>query len=201
LILENYSYTLPYTMLANKAWILYAAIACLSFGLSNFISGILAKTNPLPTTFLLTSFGFIPMWIVFKIFEPPSEVKVYSDPKAFKGIVWRAINAMSITVGIFLAFYLGALSGMNLGVVASVMTLAIFFTSLFFYYFYGEKLTSSDMVGAAFVMGGVCMLSLFGGGAAEIVLDEFGVPIATGSSFLQFAAIGVGLLTAACVAW
>jgi len=63
----------------------------------------------------------------------------------------------------FLSFYFAMISGMNMGVIASVMTMSIFFTALICYCVYGEKLGISDWIGALLITVGVSLIGLFSG--------------------------------------
>ena len=50
-----------------------------------------------------------------------------------------------------------------MGVIASTLTTAIFFTSLIYYCIFGEKLSISDWIGAILIMVGVSLIGLFSG--------------------------------------
>jgi drug/metabolite transporter (DMT)-like permease len=59
------------------------------------------------------------------------------------------------------SFYFANLGGMNVGVISSVLTTAIFFTSLAYYLAYGEKLNGVDWLGTCLIIGGVSAIGIF----------------------------------------
>ena len=70
------------------------------------------------------------------------------------------VNTIIITC-IFMSFKFANLAGINLGVISSVLTAAVFFSAIIFYLAYGEKLGCSDWIGALCIVTGVCLIGLF----------------------------------------
>ena len=104
------------------------------------------------------SFGFVPFWIAYRL---TSWEKVPLRGKALVGVVLRGvINAIIYCLN-FAAFSVGQQAGLNIGVIASVLTTAIFFTIILFYFFYGERLSLFDWIGTVIVFVGVFMIGFF----------------------------------------
>ena len=58
----------------------------------------------------------------------------------------------------FVSFKYAALAEINQGVIASLFTSGVIFTSILFYYIYGEKLTCKDVVGIVIIIAGVALI-------------------------------------------
>ena len=61
------------------------------------------------------------------------------------------IIGMGMQGVITLAFYYAGLSGVNSGIIASIFSTSILFSSLIFYFIYGQKLTKNDALGCILV--------------------------------------------------
>jgi drug/metabolite transporter (DMT)-like permease len=59
------------------------------------------------------------------------------------------------------AFYYAVLAGINLGVIATTLTCAIFFSALNFYIVYKELLSITDWLGAFLIIIGVSTIGFF----------------------------------------
>ena len=118
------------------------------------------------------------MWIAYKVFGKPGEVGVFSSRRAFLGIVLRGVTSGIVLSGISFSLYFGGLSGINMGVIASILTTAIFFTALIFYLVYGEKLSFYDWIGALLIMVGVAMIGLFTKNEESVAVDTSHLTIA-----------------------
>ena len=58
----------------------------------------------------------------------------------------------------FLAFKYAAMAEVNQGVIASLFTSGVIFTSILFYFIYDEKLTIMDVIGIAGILAGVALI-------------------------------------------
>lgn len=58
----------------------------------------------------------------------------------------------------FVSFKYAALAGINQGVIASIFTSGVIFTSVLFYFIYSEALTKKDLIGIVFIMVGVALI-------------------------------------------
>lgn len=70
-----------------------------------------------------------------------------------------------IQVTISSTFYFASLSGVNSGIIASLFSTAIPFTSLMFFYKYNQKLSKQDYLGFILIM--VCVIFISLGGVQE----------------------------------
>ena len=115
----------------------------------------------MPMCIFLTAFGYFPLWIVYKVVGESGEVGVFTSKTTFIGVILRGLASAVIVGGIAFSLFFGMLGGVNMGVIASVLTTAMFFTALIFYLVYGEKLSLSDWIGAFLIVIGVALISLF----------------------------------------
>lgn len=58
----------------------------------------------------------------------------------------------------FVSFKYAALAQINQGVIASLFTSGVIFTSVLFYFIYKEALTIKDLIGMLFIMAGVALI-------------------------------------------
>ena len=78
--------------------------------------------------------------------------------EAFWGIVIRGLNHMLLICMTFVSFKYATLAQINQGVIASLFTSGVIFTSVLFYFIYQEALTKKDLFGVIFIMAGVAMI-------------------------------------------
>ena len=76
------------------------------------------------------------------------------------GIFLRGSLNFFICLINFTAWSYAVASGINVGVISSILTSAVFFSALFFYLAYHEKLSWGDWLGAVLIIGGTLMIGL-----------------------------------------
>lgn len=86
---------------------------------------------------------------------------------AWVGIGCRGVNHLMLIVMTAFAFTYAAKGGINIGIIASLFTIGVFFTAVIFYFTYGEKLTLNDFSGMLIIVLGTCMVG-FGSPPPEI---------------------------------
>lgn len=69
----------------------------------------------------------------------------------------------------FISFKYAAMAQINQGVIASLFTSGVIFTSILFYFLYQEQLNFRDVIGIVFILVGVAMI---GFGKDNDALDE-----------------------------
>lgn len=77
---------------------------------------------------------------------------------AFWGVFIRGINHMLLICMTFVAFKYAALAQINQGVIASLFTSGVIFTSALFFCIYREALTIKDLIGMFFIIAGVALI-------------------------------------------
>ena len=60
---------------------------------------------------------------------------------AISGIIVRGLNHLALICAAFLSLEYASLAGVNIGVISSLYTSGVIFTSILFYFVYGERLT------------------------------------------------------------
>jgi drug/metabolite transporter (DMT)-like permease len=86
-----------------------------------------------------------------------------------------------IQILLWATFSLAAVSGINTGIITSLFTTSLVFTGLYFYFVYGQKLTTTDIFGIVLVCACVVIISLSG--------DAQDDSLQTGFSWEKFGAI------------
>jgi len=71
----------------------------------------------------------------------------------------------------FLSFKYAAMAQINQGVIASLFTSGVIFTSVLFYFVYAEQLNFQDVIGIVFILVGVALIG-FGKEAETIEIVE-----------------------------
>ena len=81
----------------------------------------------------------------------------------------RAIMSVGTQICIYMTFYFGSLCKVrvNAGLLSSLFSTSIFFTSLLFFLFYGQKLTGTTLLGMGLIMGSVFLISVSPSGESE----------------------------------
>ena len=102
--------------------------------------------------------------------------------QAFRGVFIRGINHMLLICMTFVSFKYAALAQINQGVIASLFTSGVIFTSVLFYFIYQEALTFKDLIGISFIITGVALIG-FGKDESQVSIYEEDDIVSTGSLF------------------
>ena len=170
----------------SYAWIKYALLTAISMGFVNYLLGDLSARLGVAGSFPIF-YGIVVMGIVYHLVVKNSttiyilKIPVDSDPDiinesndasyhrseiskfhwaAFWGILIRGLNHMVLITITFLAFKYATLADINHGVIASLFTSGVIFTSILFYFIYDEKLTLRDVIGIIFILAGVALIGI-----------------------------------------
>jgi len=127
--------------------------------------------------------------------------------RAINGVIVRGLNHLLLIFITFLAFIFASRAGINVGVIASLFTSGVFFTSVAFYFVYGETLTRTDFSSMVFIVIGTCMIG-FGtpsrkAGAEEGLTsgeDNFAVTEAGDTTLEKWLAITFAITSGLCFA-
>ena len=145
------------------SWISWSFLSCISFGTVNFITSIMSRRHDANVGTYAAAFGYLPFWILYRLFGNP-ELPLLT-PKVNKpaliGVIIRGFSNFALTTVILLSFKFAGMAQMNAGVIASVLTTAVFFTVIVFGVVYRERMTITDWIGAIILMSGVSIIGLF----------------------------------------
>ena len=74
----------------------------------------------------------------------------------------RALLGLLSLICLYLAFYFSGLCEVkiNNGIISSVFSSCLIFVSIFFYLFFGQKLSYKVIIGNAFILISVCLISI-----------------------------------------
>jgi multidrug transporter EmrE-like cation transporter len=142
----------------DRSWILYSFISCLSFGTINFLLGDLSAKYGLPGSYPI-AFGMWGMWIIYRI-KVRTLGFYWGNWPAILGVMIRGLNHLALITVTFLAFKYATMAHVNKGVIASLFTSGVVFTTLLFWVIYGEKPTAMTGVGMLVIIGGVVLVSV-----------------------------------------
>lgn len=82
------------------------------------------------------------------------------------GLLSRLILIL-VFIGQMITFTYASKSGVNPGIIASCFSMNIPFTSLIFYFIYGNKITCRDFAGSIFIIAGVFLIAVGGSDKKE----------------------------------
>ena len=134
--------------------------------------------------------------MVYRLFWTPS-VSYKGNVPAMLGITISGSLTFCIYLINFTAWSFAVSAGINVGVISSVLTSAVFFAALFFYLAYHEKLSWGDWLGAVLIVGGTSMIGLF----TPQTTDNIEVQLAQQDVvLLTWYAILLTFLMSACIA-
>lgn len=122
-------------------------LTSLCIGFVNFLLGDLSARLGVAGSFPLF-YGIVVMGVVYHIFVKDSTAIYYTVRRqqkvfnwnTFLGILIRGLNHMFLIFLTFVSFRYAALAEINQGVIASLFTSGVIFTSILFYFIYGEAL-------------------------------------------------------------
>ena len=124
--------------------------------------GVLGKRHEGLIGVYVTMFGYIPVWLAYTIYMRNKEgVSVFSSKVAFSGLILRGLTSTGGLLCVYGAFLFSNLAGINMGVIATTLTIAIFFSALNFYIVYKELLSVMDWLGAFLIISGVSIIGFF----------------------------------------
>jgi drug/metabolite transporter (DMT)-like permease len=87
--------------------------------------------------------------------------------------ITRALFAAAIQILIVITFSFAAEGGVNAGIVSSIFTTSVIFSSIIFYCKYGQKLSYYDAVGITLVIVCVALISSSGSKSSEEETNEY----------------------------
>ena len=82
------------------------------------------------------------------------------DWHAISGIVMRGLNHLALICAAFLSLEYASLAEINIGVISSLYTSGVIFTSILFYFIYGESLTGQDFLGMLIIISGGVLIGI-----------------------------------------
>ena len=156
----------------------FAFLASLFAACSNIISSQMSKKYAFRALFAEFS-GFYVSWLFYHLFlflrriilktESSSNYKKAVDENqsqekiSFELIfvpLRRGLIILSCISCLTLTYYYAAKSGINQGIITSIFSSSLIFTSIWFFIFHGQKLTKWDLVGVTMVIACILCISI-----------------------------------------
>jgi hypothetical protein len=123
----------------NYAWVRYSLCAAVAFGFQNYLLGDISTKYGLAGVFPLF-IGYVPLWIVYRFYV--QNLGFYKEkPHALWGVIFRGLVQAGIFFCMATCFSYADKVNVNKGVIASLFTSTIVFTSLIFRVVYREEIS------------------------------------------------------------
>lgn len=142
----------------NLEWLYYSLLAAFSFGIINFMLGDISGRYGMAAGWPIF-FGMIPMWLIYQYYNCTYQFYV-NNPKAILGIVIRGTNHLFIIIFTTVCFQYADIARVNKGVIASLFTSGIIFTSINFSYIYQEHISLKSGCSMLVIISGIVCVGL-----------------------------------------
>ena len=164
---------------SSLVWVWYSLLSGVTIGVSNYIMGVkLAQAGVFAASFT-GPLGFV-ILVIYRIGEcvknkyRTGRTIDYNNSNWFKGNENRFVrsniipllgnfipNLLSL-ITVSLSFKYAALSGINQGMIFTLVALSSIYTSIIFYFKFHEVITPAQLIGTAIMIGCVVCLGLEG---------------------------------------
>ena len=134
-------------------WVRYSVSSALSFGTINYILGDIGAKYGVAAPYPIF-LGMVPMWCVYR-YNVRNLDFYYKKPNALWGVLLRGMNHVAILFCTCVSFDYAGKANVNKGVIASLYTCSIVFTSVVFRVVYGELISFRQACSMFVIMSGV----------------------------------------------